>query len=82
MIFCVSCGVDVGVFDQALQDLHKFRSGGLQLLQVMKGKFLEELFALMGQFDQYLAPIIGCPQAAKKAAIDETVDQLHRAVVL
>jgi hypothetical protein len=49
---------------------------------MMERKTLEKLFAVVGQLDEHLAPIVSGPQAAKKSPIDEAVDQLDRAVML
>jgi hypothetical protein len=70
------------VVDEILQNLYKPRSGGLQLLQMVQGKTLQEPFAVTGELDQNLAPIIGCAQTAKQTSVDEAVDELDGAVML
>ena len=74
-----SCGRSC---DEALKYFYKLRSGGLQFLQVVEGKCFEELFAIMGELDEDLPAIIGCPQAGKKASVDQPIDQLNGAVML
>jgi hypothetical protein len=60
--------------DQILQDFYKLRSGGLQLLQMVERKTLQEPFAVTGQLDQHLASIVGGAQATEKTSIDESID--------
>ena len=42
----------------------------------------EKLFAVASQLDEDLAAVVGAAQAAEQAALDQTVDQFHRAVML
>jgi hypothetical protein len=70
------------VFDEALEYFYEVRSGGLQFLQVVERKLLEKLFAIVGELDEDLPAIIGCPQTGKKATVNEAIDQLNGGVML
>jgi hypothetical protein len=56
--------------DEILENLYKRGSGGLQLFEVVQRKRLENLFAVVGELDQDLAPITGGAQAAKETSVD------------
>jgi hypothetical protein len=36
----------------------------------------------MGELDEDLPAIIGCPQTGKEASVDQTIDQFNRAMML
>lgn len=48
----------------------------------MERKFLEKLFAVVGELDEDLPAIIGCSQTGKKASVNEAIDQLNGGVML
>ncbi|HVR17195.1 MAG TPA: hypothetical protein VMS25_12615 [Candidatus Limnocylindrales bacterium] len=72
----------IGILDQALQNFYKLRTGGSQFFQMVQRKCLEKLFAVASQLDENLPAVVGAAQAAEQAALDQTVDQFHRAVML
>lgn len=72
----------MGAVDNILKQPDECRSGGLPFLEVMNGQLVEELFAVTGQLDQYATPVIRGAKSTEKTSLDETVDQLDRAVVL
>jgi len=72
----------IGVLDQALQNFYKLWAGGSQFFQVVQRECLKKLFAVAGQLDEYLAPVVGAAQAAEQTALDQAIDQFHRAVML
>ena len=70
------------VFDQALQDIFEFRPNGLELMEVMQGKFLQELLAAVSELNQHLTPIVGGPQAEQESPFHESINETYRAVRL
>lgn len=49
---------------------------------MMEGKRFQKLFAVAGQLDQNLTPIVRRAQTAEKAAFNQTIDELNGAVML
>src|SRR5258706_15819147 len=70
------------IIEQALQHGEKCRSDGLKLVQVMPRQPAERLLAVVGQFDQNLALVVGGAQPDQEAAFDEAIDQADDTMML
>jgi hypothetical protein len=51
-------------------------------LEVVQRKSLKKFFAVASQLDQDLPFVVGSPQPEQETPFDESIDELHRAVVL
>jgi hypothetical protein len=71
-----------GLLEEALQYLDESRARRLKLLKVVQGKSLEKLLAVASQLDEDLSLVVSRPQPEQKTPFNESIDELHRAVML
>jgi len=76
------CEFPLPVTEKTLEPRDEFGSDGLQLVQVVQSKLAKGFLAVMSQFNEHLASIIGGPDANQQTPIREPVDESDGAVML